>query len=764
MRLPKLEVKHMPSQSVNEEVRLLNGGLSPDTNPISGGGRSLKDAANIVTASDGAVARRYGLDLETSGVTVLDDTTSQAIGTSIADVVGTSDIFMLSTSGSRCTPTIRTTSNTHIKLLNGTLDSPSTSVITSATIGTLTTRMSRDIQHTTIGTSVIVPVGATSTNNMAVINVDTGDAITTPLAKIAIRDFWGYDDTLDIAERPAVLTGEHSYNLINQGWTEDNIGSFFTVMAVYPSNGDLYYIGRDVTTGVYNAALLEDIPAPSGAPKGAIPMDLRVGVQRGTQYDALRGSLPALPAGSTAEAYDTTIVAAHTHAGRVFFAAGSAGALTPSTGGVSKVPDTSGFIYFSRVVDDKTTISFPDITTAAPTVCMSIISPTDEGSIPLDTDGGFISIAEAGRVSGFLSTNEVLFVFAEHGIWAIQSQDRSFSPISLSVEKISSYTGVTPRSIVRSPSGGYAWSAAGVLHLSYDARAARPVVNNISEGVVNSLYSTLYNNVYASTFDVTTQTVKWLSFTDEGTTTHTVKELTFETANRTFGINVFSDVTGTTSDGELTLTAAGRLPIAYATLAHTFPTPSVAGNAVDRERKVQSVKYLVYDLKATNDRSWYLSDYNNVDFLDYENIPSATGVDAPANLLTQYITLGDSQRRKNYNYVTTHFFRTEDGFTDTGGGNLEADNQSSCLMTGRFDFSNSAAAGKWGTQQQVYRLLRNYIPADASDTFDYGQEIITTKNRVRGSGKSLQLKFESEAGKDFQLIGWGWTGNVATGV
>ena len=99
-----------------------------------------------------------------------------------------------------------------------------------------------------------------------------------------------------------------------------------------------------------------------------------------------------------------------------------------------------------------------------------------------------------------------------------------------------------------------------------------------------------------------------------------------------------------------------------------------------------------------------------------------------------------------------HFKQTEDGFTDDGLGNLTANNQSSCYYQTRWDFSDSANSGKWSSSYQAYRM-RPYFPSGASDTFDYGQVVVTTKNKIRGSGRALSLKFTSEEGKDFHMYG-----------
>ena len=104
-------------------------------------------------------------------------------------------------------------------------------------------------------------------------------------------------------------------------------------------------------------------------------------------------------------------------------------------------------------------------------------------------------------------------------------------------------------------------------------------------------------------------------------------------------------------------------------------------------------------------------------------------------------------------YIFFYFNKTEDGYL-VSGSDLVLKNQSSCLVQAQWNWANSAASGKWGTQFQAYRLPRLYIPSGSSDPHDTGQGVIATKNKLRGSGKTLSLKIESQTGKDMKILGW----------
>lgn len=74
---------------------------------------------------------------------------------------------------------------------------------------------------------------------------------------------------------------------------------------------------------------------------------------------------------------------------------------------------------------------------------------------------------------------------------------------------------------------------------------------------------------------------------------------------------------------------------------------------------------------------------------------------------------------------------------------------SSLLMQAKWDWANTSASNKYSTQVQVYKNTR---PQAASAA---GFPIIVNRNKVRGKGRALQIRFTSETGKDAELVGWG---------
>jgi len=75
-------------------------------------------------------------------------------------------------------------------------------------------------------------------------------------------------------------------------------------------------------------------------------------------------------------------------------------------------------------------------------------------------------------------------------------------------------------------------------------------------------------------------------------------------------------------------------------------------------------------------------------------------------------------------------------------------------MQAKWDYADHSNSSKWGRSQQVYRILQGYDKTPDSTDFDNGFPVTMTRNKVRGKGRSLHLRFESEDGKDFDLYGW----------
>src|SRR5690606_38188987 len=107
---------------------------------------------------------------------------------------------------------------------------------------------------------------------------DADDLVTSPI-EIRERDFQGIDDGVANDARVGALSNTHLYNLVNQGWTYQDILDYFTQLGHYPAKNVIPWLGyRRLSQEGYNvddgvkefspdkliSELFQDAPAPRG--------------------------------------------------------------------------------------------------------------------------------------------------------------------------------------------------------------------------------------------------------------------------------------------------------------------------------------------------------------------------------------------------------------------------------------------------------------------------------------------------------------------
>lgn len=83
-----------------------------------------------------------------------------------------------------------------------------------------------------------------------------------------------------------------------------------------------------------------------------------------------------------------------------------------------------------------------------------------------------------------------------------------------------------------------------------------------------------------------------------------------------------------------------------------------------------------------------------------------------------------------------------------------SDAQHSCFVTAKWEWTDRAAAERWSTPQQAYKIQRVFFAGEDNESMEDGHPVVHTKLKIRGKGKALTIRFESEDGKDFQLLGF----------
>jgi hypothetical protein len=138
------------------------------------------------------------------------------------------------------------------------------------------------------------------------------------------------------------------------------------------------------------------------------------------------------------------------------------------------------------------------------------------------------------------------------------------------------------------------------------------------------------------------------------------------------------------------------------------------------------------------------SQFNNRDFVDWYTYDNNVGFPYLSFMETGYELLEDAMRKKQAVRVFIHFRRTEDDPSQP---------PSSCTFRTKWDWTSNAYSNKWSREIEAYRPKTMRLPTTAD--FETGMPVVVSNNKVRGSGKSVQFRFEcGDAGKNFDLLGW----------
>ena len=743
----------------NEKLyRGFTKGLITEASPLTFPENASLDERNFVLNRNGSRSRRLGLDYEGGYTLTSTGFSSAAIQT------GKQAFYKWDTPGGDTTVAIGV-----IRILDKLwfidllTNAPSTNLLNGGSSITLSGLSTGEIETATINNKLII-VSEDLTYPVLLAYNSTTDTVTQSNITVEVRDIWGVDDGLLVNNRPSTLSNSHKYNLRNQGWSPtvqtstgaDAIDRTFTQLTVYPSNADTWVTGKITNPSSadfekYDGDTLErNSTSNYQVAKGSYVLDA---FNRGTERISNSG-ISGLPLDQEQGAFSTVA----SYAGRIFYS----GVNSSITSGDSRSPNYSGYVFFSTVVtsDDKLG------------VCYQEADPTDANINDLVTlDGGTIQIPEATQIVKIVSSQASLLVFADNGVWEVYGDTGGFIATSFQTSKVSTNGVKNAKSIVNVNGNFVYWSKAGIYLLTPDPASGRFTAKSISLTTIQALFldiPTVGKNYCKGFYDEKENRVRWLyNDTDTYTTSNYInkynKELVLDLTLQAFYLNEFSSLASNSPYIADYIEIPGYSVSSEDSnvLVGVEEVIITAGDKVIVTQDVVASRSTQFSYLTIIGTSFTVSKFTNKSFTDWQVAGSGTGANYSSYLITGYELFGDILRDKQIPYVFFYFTRTEDGFT-SDGTMLQIDNPSSCLVQAQWNWANSANSGKWGNQFQAYRLLRNYIPSGDADPFDYGDAVIVTKNKLRGSGKTISLKIQSEAGKDLQILGWGVTATATS--
>ena len=753
----------MSRKTVDVEIKSFIGGLVSEANPLTFPDNASLDELNFDLHQDGTRTRRLGMDNHSS-------VTRWDVGSYVGSLdscrsylwegageEGVLDIVVVVTEGNM--RFFSAGSYNTLLFAGGIEDTDGNSL--GGPVLTNVGSTSTDVNFTTINGSLVIANGDKEVRALAY-NSDSDTGLVTIVAP-ETRDLWGLDTSviIDIQQRPTdvdlrALNGGSNRGLLfyreallNQGWdaqvrnaTNDRgVGTNMpapaydyivnnTTPAIHPSMTDVVWSSVDPTGLLSIINWEQQVQGNTRAPMGHEIRSIF------TQNITMEAMFDNFLSDAHIEA-DGAITNVGTYAGRCFYTL-EADTISAAN---KNAPNLNSLIFYSKVVSKDEDLQ----------VCHSVADPTSQDSPGIvDSDGGFIQIAGMGTVHEMKAVGRSLYVVSTTGVWEIHGGREAFSANNQQVDQISTVGCIAARSVVVENQRLFYWSQSGIMAVTLEDRDQGAKVQNVTDKTLKQYYNALPNKESAAgAFDPIAGEIRWLYGFNNGASLNTrPNELVFSLLKGSF-----NPITITNGNSEV---STGP----YVVDSFSVTSPSPLTTPFDRARK--SLVYLTIggvDGAAFANTEISFGGYINEDFEDWGqwhvDKGIGTAVDAPAHLLTGYLTGGNVSKDKQSNYLHVQMNITEDGFQDDGGGNYSFTSPSGCLVQAQWEWSNSAANGRWTPEFEAYRLPRYYGVVDDVSPFDYGFTLMTSKSRLRGKGAALSLSFKSEPGKDCQILGWG---------
>lgn len=585
-------------------------------------------------------------------------------------------------------------------------------------------------QFATINGALVVASPAINTIYIERNNVT--EALTATQISFRTRDFeWqGDKSTYDTGLATASVTAARKYDTANVGWTGTKgaaaLTTWITAKAGYPPLTLPWYAGKD-SSGNFSVTEWDNIFSGSSlAGNGHFILDF---------FYKDRSTASGIP-GLTPEAETTRFKAVSAFSGRIFYAG-------------LESSKNSGVILFSRLIEDLSELGD----------CYQINDPTSEDiSDLLDTDGGTIRIPEAVNIKLLYSFGQALYVFADNGVWSVNGVDGVFRATEYSVKRVSNVGILTAQCFVQAEGVPFWWSRTGIHTLTIDQTTGQAQEQNISLSTVQTFWddiSSLSKQAAFSVYDGINKKIYWFypnnneplsnkynkilildiplqafypwSVSDEATSTDYIVGAAFYSG---FGSDLTAlDVVIDNGD-DVYQGLDDVVSIQYA----DFPTG------------VPAVVLVVRDA-ATGKLT--LATFSGETFLDWGTTNYTSYAEAG------YEFFGDLLIQKTSPYIVVYSRMAEEGWTGNESVGYDPVRGSSLLVSAYWDFKKTPT---W-TPQQAYRYKYPLVvnPSDLT-SFDYPATVITTRMKLTGRGRSMRLRFESEQGKDFVLLGYGVLG------
>lgn len=531
---------------------------------------------------------------------------------------------------------------------------------------------------------------------------------------IQIRDFEGaVTDPYAVDVRPtstlAALNKPHYYNLLNQGWTTTNLTAWDTAQTTMPSKADVMWRFKDATNN-FDASAASIARITSGntpAPNGHFVMSLSNQDRVAISGIGIAGDIP-----TTTTTFQRPSNCAF-FAGRVFYS------------GINHVGFNSN-LYFTQIIENTDQYG----------AAYQVNDPTSEDLFDLlPSDGGVISIPEAGTIYKMFTVPGGLCIFAANGVWFLTgSTGLGFTATDYAPLKVADISTLSDASFVNVAGFPAWWNSEGIYIMQ--GGQGMPSIKSLTYDTFKTFYDGIpvSSKRYARGFyDKTDGHIRWIyrsvATSDLDATYEYDRVLNFNIRTNAFYPWTISDSNVKVHailSSELVTHAINVLNVVDGAnnVVDSFSNQVVTFESAGSDDQ-QFDKYLVsYPDSGSHKFSFAdRTDSTYKDWVKYDLI----GVNYNSYLITGYKLLGQAIRKFQSNYVQI-YSRLDDPVT--------------YRFQGIWDFaSTGSGTGRWSTNQFVTHDDTNYSNA-------------SRRLKVRGHGKALQFRVSSVEDEPFDIIGW----------
>tara|TARA_Y100001973_G_C5208600_1_gene343566 strand:+ start:8566 stop:10716 length:2151 start_codon:yes stop_codon:yes gene_type:complete len=575
-------------------------------------------------------------------------------------------------------------------------------------------------QFTSIKGNLVV--SSPEINTIAIVYNSSGGTFTVTQISFEVRDFEFQGDTSTYFDNDSSPSQNRKYDAQNTGWNTGNgAPTDLTKRLTHP-----WYAGKD-TDGDYDSSEWEKVYGGTTlTANGHYILDF---------FTKNRGSASGLT-GLTkmTDPESSRFRCAESFSGRVFYA------------GIDS-SENAGTILFSKLVE-----TVDDLGT-----CHQQNDPTSEYiSDLLDTDGGVIRIPDAVKIQRLYAYQNSLFVFAENGVWQISGVDGVFRASSFSVNRVTRVGILQPQTFVEAEGVPFWWSRFGIHTLQTDPVSGQGQEQNLTLPTVQTFWDAIDADAklkVTAVYDAINKRIYWgYPDKDETVASKLNNFLILDVPLQAFFPWKVSDQTSNTDCivGLAFYSGYGASEVALDVTSNNGADDVVTSNGNDvvstqiSNTNTGDPAIVLICREGSNNKITFGA-FTAIDFLDWTNTNYSSFAE------TGYDFIGDLVTKKNAPFIVTYCRVTETGFTGNENDGYEPIRPSGLKVSAAWDFAED-----FGTSQQVYRLKYPVFPNNSNlSDFNYPDDVITSRVKIRGHGRSMRVKYESEQGKDFLLLGWG---------